>query len=224
LNQRVKLFSMSWGESSPATILKQLEKNQYNEEKKSGYFIDSFRDTSIVGRYVEKKEIEETIISPFGDETVSNRFWYETIAFKMQSNPGFLELTNPPRSVLKFLNNLAGFSDFGIVIRKKDINIVSFLEHFERQLESVQIRKINAISTDLIPSCSVKMEFKGIKDVRKKASQLIDFSNIEIDQVQIYVSLDNKTYVVEVNKSGILKLPLEVRSLVSKVRESVFAG
>src|SRR3979490_2582417 len=103
--KRVRWFGADW-HVSLRTLAAKMRANTFQETSVNGFIVDSVRENTIAGRYIEKVLFQEKIIDPFGDEHVIDRTLYRQLEFNLFQTFPHIELWDSPRSTSGYVSKL----------------------------------------------------------------------------------------------------------------------
>ncbi|HCK2569182.1 TPA: hypothetical protein NY587_005193, partial [Escherichia coli] len=81
----------------------------FDSDKGWGFSINSYEENAISSRYIEKVEVNEIIVDPYGNETQYTQLKYIQFNFWLYTTKGknfILIIESPPRSIKNFISNI----------------------------------------------------------------------------------------------------------------------
>jgi hypothetical protein len=215
---KVRWFNSRWviplNEISEKMLL-----NQYNEKKGSGFLLSKSTSKIIIGKFIEKKIINEEFQDPFGIKIKREKIIYNITKFIISYNPIGLELINPPRGIRFFLNSLQKIIGFGLVISEIKINPLDWLYTIEKH-GKCNVNIIVASGIKAHKNGVAKVTLSGISDIRNEFNNFIKDEKHTIDCIKLTLIINKSICKLELYKNASAKIALayfdEVEILVKK--------
>jgi hypothetical protein len=107
----------------------------FHSSTSDGFVVDRVRDDIIEARFVERVELTEVLVDPFGGETRYDRVEFRQCEFVVTAGPIGLELINPPRGTSLFVSRLSEICNFEIAIVSPSINLLFWAERLQNALD-----------------------------------------------------------------------------------------
>jgi hypothetical protein len=198
-------------------IAKTIKNNLYNNERAKGFVLEQTRHEMIKGIYYRKNVYDIISKDPYGSEIVNKNIRYDTIDFCLSNSNTGVEIINPPRSSIFFFNELSYFSDFSIVIKKLNIDILDLIRRIEPTLALLYITKIVLSDIYLSEGVTENLVISGKQDVRK---YLTDLKQYNLKKIQISYQNRGNIFKSEINSNGyIISDDKDKEFLIDIVRE-----
>ena len=221
---RYHWYTVNWSQSILDKIKKEILKNEYSANRDNGFRIESVRKKTLVGRYIERREILETVDDPFGETLTFKRLIFDTFRFQISLSFPELELIDPPRRLTRFLIKLSEFSDFTIAVSPIKINLLHFINNIETSLSHLMVTRVYCSGFTLSAKASAKFVISGTEDVRRHINLLAKNRNVDIDRVRLNCSAQDWTEEFELSKFAVSKFKKEIRpELLALLRSEIQA-
>jgi len=189
-----------------SNISKKLLSNQYSERKGQGFLLSSTGNNRITGKYVEKTTKKSVIVDPFGNETESIITSYYVSKFKIESSSRFLELSDPPRSLRRFISELHILLGLGLELSELSVDPLFWLDNIESSLAPVTVTHISSSGIRVPKYGLAQISVSGKKDIRQEFSKLIDGKPCNIDSIKFVGHIGNCHVSTELSKTGAAKI------------------
>ena len=160
--------------------------SRFTPDNRNGFVVDSVRDDLVEARYVQRLDVTETVVDPFGNERSFDRVEYRQTYFRASAQWPGLELLNPPRSAQDLLNELSELLDFSVVIYPVAVDVLAWADAFQNMtgiasvVDSLQIG-----SLELDTGVTAKAVIKGDKDVRAAATSVTGGRKFAMEKMQL---------------------------------------
>lgn len=120
---KVKWLSADLG-VSVRQLAKLLQEAQFTTHSEEGFVVDRVRRNSIEARYVQRVNVTEVIVDPFGNEVEFSSVKYSEQSFFIADNMPCIELRHGVRHLHACLSLLSQATDFRISVKpiKVDVN------------------------------------------------------------------------------------------------------
>jgi hypothetical protein len=191
-------YAVDW-RNNFQNIAKAIKNNLYNDEREKGFVLEQTRHEMIKGIYYRKNTYDVISKDPHGNEIINNNIKYDAINFCLSNSSTGVEIINPPRSSIFFFNELSYFSDFNIVIKKLNIDILDLIHRIESALTLLYITKIVLSDIHLSEGVTENLVISGKQDVRR---YLTDLKQYNLKRVQIAYQNNNNIFKSEINSNG----------------------
>ena len=198
-------------------------KNQFHERTNEGFIVDQKTHHNISGRYINKYNITEEILDPFGNTYEETRTIFDITKFKIIDNASFgLELYNPPRRIKEFLNKLDEISNEFITIERSPIDVLNWLYFFEHIYSKVKVNCINCSDINIANKGIANIKIKSQQDIRKETLSFIGKKSFNIDNIKCSFMKNSKICRMEFSKVASVNIPDNIeKEILPKVRESL---
>lgn len=163
---RVRWLAARWG--VPLRDLnKALAALPFTNRSSEGFVVDRAQRDFIEARYIQKVELTETVVDPFGKELTFDRVSFNECRFRASlSSPG-LEIIDGSRSSQSFLSALARATDFGFSVEPLSVDVLRWAERTSAlQDGKVLIDSVQVGAIQIGPDVSARAVLKGSRDVR----------------------------------------------------------
>ncbi|MDR2409165.1 MAG: hypothetical protein LBE13_13770 [Bacteroidales bacterium] len=191
-------YAVNWKNNFP-NIAKAIKNNLYNDERTKGFVLEQTRHDMIKGIYYRKNTYDVISKDPHGNEIINNNIKYDAIKFCLSNSSTGVEIINPPRSSIFFFNELSYFSDFNVVIKKLNIDVLDLIHRIESTLTLLYITKIVLSDIHLSEGVTENLVISGKQDVRK---YLADLKQYNLKKIQISYQNNNNIFKSEINSNG----------------------
>lgn len=171
-----------------------------------GYKIDRIRNNLIKGKYIEKREYQESIEDPFGNTSLVNRVIYDIIQFSISISKLNLEIIDPPRKLSGFLSSLSEINNHEAIISPIEINIETFIDVIKVNFKNFVVKYIKSNKLALPNGILGKLELKGEKDVREIFLNMTSNNLSSIDACGFNFLSKNGISYFEIYKNGTIKI------------------
>jgi hypothetical protein len=185
-----------------------LRSNPFTHDVKHGFILEKVRPDFLTARFLVKNETEESVIDPL-DGTISNfiRVSYDEVNFKIYDSIPSLEVIEPPRKLVRFLNEFSLVIGDNITVYKVNVDLIKLYDAISTELSRLKITAVDCSNILLSISCAAKLSISGIEDVKVYVEQMVGSKSYCIDKAKITYMRQNGTYsYFEVSKSGSVKL------------------
>ncbi len=222
--KRVRWFGASWPVSMRVLAAK-MKTHPFTPESLDGFVIERVRDESIEGQYIEKLSFQETVMDPFGRETVTERVSYRSIDFTLVSHFPNIELRNAHRHTRAFVSKLLELCNFSLAIEPITVDLLGWAEKFQGCLgQKAMIDSLQVSGLQLEPGVSAKMLIKGDKDVREALKHIAAKRRFVLEKIQVKVSVGGHIAVIHMSNAGTAKVADDhVEEILPVLRASLAA-
>lgn len=180
---------------------------QYSDNKGEGFLLSSSGKQYLSGRYIEKVIGKSIIIDPFGNQSEQETVAYYTCKFSWQNGSKLLCITEPPRSLRKFIAKLHSLLGLGLVIADITIDPLKWLQQIESQLGITTITHVSSFGIHTPVGGLAKIIVSGKKDIRADFEELISNRRHKIDNIKFALKYSNDIQAsVELTRTGSCKL------------------
>jgi hypothetical protein len=220
--RRIRWFKAEWPVTL-RTLAAKMHSDAFKEDKNEGFLIDRVRENSVEGRFVEKYSYEESVISPFGNESVFERVVYTQLEFGLSNTFPHIELWDPPRSTQSYISKLLEFNNFEVAIEPLSIDLIQWATAFELSInQKITIDFIQISGFEIERGVTAKIVVSGDKDVRDALQRIAKTKTYQLDKIHLKLFLDGALIPIQLANSGSVKLEAEhVDPFLSKLRSSL---
>lgn len=193
----------------PLTLveLSKLMKNQqYSEENGWGFLLSVSTSKKLSGKYIERLVQKTAVEDPFGKILEVESVSYYTCQFNWCSESNYMYITNPPRSLKKFLNKLHNMTGLGFVLSEISVALENWTNLLEKEANYLNIVHLSSYGIRISKDSTAQVIVRGINDVRSELSSIVLNKKYFIDSVKFNAEFDNLEVVGELSKSGGCKL------------------
>jgi hypothetical protein len=191
-------YSVNW-KNNFQRIAKAIKNSLYNDERTKGFVLEQTRHEMIKGIYYKKNIYDVISKDPHGNEIVNKNIKYDAINFCLSNSNTGLEIINPPRSSIFFFNELSFFSDFNIIIKKLNIDVLGLIHRIESTLTLLYVTKIVLSDIHISEDVTENLVIAGGHDVR---NYLNDMKQYNLKKVQITYQNNNNIFKSEISSNG----------------------
>jgi hypothetical protein len=148
-------------------VSKLLGKRQFSIENGKGFILQKARERRLEGTYIRRIELAENVNDPFGNEFINKTIRYESVEFILEDDAALgLEILNSPRSLGEFFNELSFVLDYKFVLKRRSIDINTWLSELEKVLSDVTVNRVVCTDIQLSKKTSASMSIAGQEDIR----------------------------------------------------------
>ncbi|HYG91868.1 MAG TPA: hypothetical protein VD978_37095 [Azospirillum sp.] len=221
---RVRWLNAEW--PIPIRLLtKKIQGMSFAEGSYDGFVLDKARDDYFEARYIERVDLKEVVVDPFGNEHSFERLEFRQIAFRASMFFPGVELVDSHRNISKMLNRLSEAADFGVAITPISVSALAWAENLQEELsadsiiDSMQIGSIK-IETGIL----VKAIISGDRDVRSAGEYISQGRGFTLEKLRVRlrapfdgtIVLSNRGAATVVTESGAEELIAILRSSLAK--------
>lgn len=221
--KRVRWFRASWP-TSLKELVSSFRLHSFTQDKESGFLLGRVRENFIEARYIEKREIQETVVDPFGSESIYQRLIFNQIDFSLLGLFSTIEIFDSPRSIQGFICRLLEICDFNLVIDPKPVNLLKWVDELEKKVSSqVVVESIQIAGLELEEGAIGKVLLNGVKDVRPVLGRFAGNKKFVMENLRLRVPLLGKSVLLSLSANCSARLPEEnIEDLLPLLRESLF--
>jgi hypothetical protein len=191
-------YAVDW-KNNFQKIAEAIKNNLYNNERAKGFVLEQTRHEMIKGVYYRQNIYDIVSKDPYGNEIVSNNIKYDAISFRLSNCNTGVEIINPPRSSAFFFNELSYFSDFNIVIKKLNIDVLELINRIESILTLLYVTKVVLSDIHLSEGVTENLAISGTRDIRKHLTELNQY---HLKKAQILYQNNNIFFKSELSSTG----------------------
>lgn len=171
----------------------------------------SFNITTYNSQILEVQCFEKLLnkisfLSPDGDKKIIEYESYQTINFSIfkKNDHFYLSLSNPPRTLRNFFNNLSRLGGSGYTIEPVSIDINAISDHFSKNYHC-DIKFISIEKLSLNNRSFANLEVFSTENAIKDSKNIIGDSNYSFNKVTINIKTLIKTIDLTINKKGFIQ-------------------
>ncbi|MFG1205544.1 hypothetical protein [Xanthobacter flavus] len=166
-------------------IAAKLERWPFREEASDGFLVDRVREGYIEGRFIERMEVSNQTVNPFGEKLSFNRVEFRQSRFRLsKSSPG-LEISGPAPGSIRLINKVAELNEYRVSISDLRVDIFDWLERFKERagcsgfIDIIQVGQLRLGGT-----VSARAIVRGKEDVRSAAERLTGSLDSVVEKIQ----------------------------------------
>ncbi|WP_213732845.1 hypothetical protein [Citrobacter europaeus] len=185
----------------------------FDSEKGWGFSINTYEDSFISSKYIEKIEVREIITDPYGNETEFEHFKYIQFNFwfcRTRNNKFLLIIESPPRSIKSFISNMIKLTKSDFNISNLTIRIDDFIKYLTPQFEKVQVHKAKLKDLTFNKHTSGILELESSSDAIDEIRHIFKNAKFTIDKAKLNVKSKTGNESLEVNANGSITFSEEI--------------
>ncbi|MEZ8532530.1 hypothetical protein AB9R81_07965 [Vibrio cyclitrophicus] len=199
-----------------------MKEQQYSEETGLGFLLSVSTPSKLSGKYVEKLVQRSVVEDPFGEVTEIESVSYYTCQFSWSSSSKYMYVTNPPRSLRKFLNKLHDMTGLGLVLSEVNVAPELWVGYLEHSADSLKVTQLSSYGIRISQGATAKVTVNGIKDIRDDFTTIISDKRYLVDSVKFKAEFDNLELLCELTRLGVCRLKsANVNFMLDKLREAL---
>lgn len=170
--KRVRWLNVVW--SKPIQqLVNDFKSHAFTQNKTSGFILDKLLEKHIIGRYIERKEINEKTVDPFGQEVIYQKVLFEQTEFAIFDEYPSIEIYNAPRSFKSFISRLLEFCDFNLTVSHFQVDLFRWFEELEKLINSpIQVEAVQITDYEFDKEVQAKISLNSEHDVRHVLNKL----------------------------------------------------
>lgn len=178
-------------------ICSRLQEQQYTEKQGEGFIIDRARDSMVEARFVQRLDVEDEVVDPYGHTFVTSRVSYTQVKFvAFDFYPG-LEIIHSSAKLNQLTNRLSQILDFSVSFSTINVDVLQWALLMERSLKSeIVVSSIQASDIELGSGVKAKSVVTGVDDVRGEVNHFLSDRERVIDKVKMHLVGQKKQSVV----------------------------
>lgn len=187
------------------SLYKAIINTPFDSDKGWGFSINSYEDNTISSKYIERVELNEIIIDPYGNETEFNHFKYIQFKFwfcKTQKNKFILVIESPPRSIKSFISNIIKTTQADFNVSCINIRVDDFIQFITPHFERVKVHKAKLKDLTFSKTTSGILELESSSDAIEEINNIFKNAKFTIDKVKLNVKTFSGFETLEVNTNG----------------------
>uniref|UniRef100_UPI0009ACCF26 hypothetical protein n=1 Tax=Salmonella enterica TaxID=28901 RepID=UPI0009ACCF26 len=181
----------------------------FDSDKGWGFSINSYEENAISSRYIEKVEVNEIIVDPYGNETQYTQLKYIQFNFWLYTTKGknfILIIESPPRSIKNFISNIIKSTHSDFNVSNLNIKIEDFIYFLTPHFEKIQVHKAKLKDLTFSKHTSGILELESSSDALMEIRNIFKNANFTIDKVKLNVKDVTGYESLEINTNGSLSL------------------
>lgn len=128
---RTRWLTAEWG-LTIRQLANALRSAQFTEASSEGFVVDRIRRDSIEARFIQRLELVDVVIDPFGQEASYKRLSFTEQAFIATSSSPELQLTDGARSTQAFYSLLSQVTDFKFTVKAIQVDVDAWVSGYKR--------------------------------------------------------------------------------------------
>ncbi|ECK2990668.1 hypothetical protein FQZ88_06340, partial [Salmonella enterica] len=177
----------------------------FDSDKGWGFSINSYEENAISSRYIEKVEVNEIIVDPYGNETQYTQLKYIQFNFWLYTTKGknfILIIESPPRSIKNFISNIIKSTHSDFNVSNLNIKIEDFIYFLTPHFEKIQVHKAKLKDLTFSKHTSGILELESSSDALMEIRNIFKNANFTIDKVKLNVKDVTGYESLEINTNG----------------------
>lgn len=185
----------------------------FDSDKGWGFSINSYEENAISSRYIEKVEVNEIIVDPYGNETQYTQLKYIQFNFWFYTTKGknfILIIESPPRSIKNFISNIIKSTHSDFNVSNLNIKIEDFIYFLTPHFEKIQVHKAKLKDLTFSKHTSGILELESSSDALMEIRNIFKNANFTIDKVKLNVKDVTGYESLEINTNGSISLSEQI--------------
>ncbi|EPU0525020.1 hypothetical protein ACVUBC_002453 [Escherichia coli] len=185
----------------------------FDSDKGWGFSINSYEENAISSRYIEKVEVNEIIVDPYGNETQYTQLKYIQFNFWLYTTKGknfILIIESPPRSINNFISNIIKSTHSDFNVSNLNIKIEDFIYFLTPHFEKIQVHKAKLKDLTFSKHTSGILELESSSDALMEIRNIFKNANFTIDKVKLNVKDVTGYESLEINTNGSISLSEQI--------------
>ncbi|HIC6054293.1 TPA: hypothetical protein ACW4EX_003881 [Salmonella enterica subsp. enterica serovar Litchfield] len=194
----------------------------FDSDKGWGFSINSYEENAISSRYIEKVEVNEIIVDPYGNETQYTQLKYIQFNFWLYTTKGknfILIIESPPRSIKNFISNIIKSTHSDFNVSNLNIKIEDFIYFLTPHFEKIQVHKAKLKDLTFSKHTSGILELESSSDALMEIRNIFKNANFTIDKVKLNVKDVTGYESLEINTNGYISLSEQIFDKVYRTIE-----
>lgn len=193
--------------SSLDAVRKKLIKYNYSKGNKIGFDLIEFSQRKIKARFIEEKQVSETITLPFGGTQTVTSVKYIIFPFKIiQISPdiALLKLSNPSVSLKSFVNMIGTIYENDFAISKIKFEIASIIEFLSKS-EKIDRYTINKLKVGAIPyseTTTASLKLLSTVNAYEEFLKLHNQESYKLEKITINGRISGQLETVTISVTG----------------------
>jgi len=142
------------------TLSKVLQSKLYSDEALCGFVVDEVRQDYLKARFIVKVYVEDEIISPIGEVVRQVYTTFDVVRFELGVNISGILVVDPPRSLVRFINEFGLLTGFKAPVTPVDVNLMSWIEAVQDNFDDtilISLVECDGVVFDDGASASIKL-------------------------------------------------------------------
>lgn len=151
----------------------------------------------IEARFVQRLDVEDEVVDPYGQTLVTSRVSYTQIKFVASDLYPGLEIIHSSAKLNQLTNRLSQILDFSVSFSAINVDVLQWALLMERSMKSkVVVSSIQVSEIELGSGVKAKSVVTGVDDVRGEVNRFLSDRERVIDKVKMHLSGQRKQSVV----------------------------
>jgi hypothetical protein len=182
----------------------------FTPDSSDGFVIERVRDGSLEACYIEKLIQHETVMDPFGKESIYERIGYRQIDFTLFENFPNIELRDAHRGTREFVSRLLELCGFAVAVKPVTVELLSWAVHLEKVIDKAMvIDSLQVSGVDIAPGVRATMLLRGSDDVRPALDKVASSQKFELEKIQIKMADGGRKFRIQLTSSAAASIPEE---------------
>jgi hypothetical protein len=186
-----------------AKLAKHFQASIYGKTVSRGFRLESVRSDRIEGIFIERREYEETLIDPLGDDIRIHRVAFEHLPFTINATSGLLRVTNPGKLVPVLTELIASALDYSVAITAVELDPLSWLKSISSAQDTVVLTALKSFPISLSNSISGVVKLSGEGEMIKELSALLGSNKFKISNLTVRLIRGSLDCKFELRSSGV---------------------
>ncbi|EEC7162327.1 TPA: hypothetical protein I8P11_004307 [Salmonella enterica subsp. enterica serovar Napoli] len=194
----------------------------FDSDKGWGFSINSYEENAISSRYIEKVEVNEIIVDPYGNETQYTQLKYIQFNFWLYTTKGknfILIIESPPRSIKNFISNIIKSTHSDFNVSNLNIKLEDFIYFLTPHFEKIRVHKAKLKDLTFSKHTSGILELESSSDALMEIRNIFKNANFTIDKVKLNVKDVTGYESLEINTNGSISLSEQIFDKVYRTIE-----
>lgn len=180
---------------------------QFSEDSGEGFIVSKKSSRLCSGKYVNKINVIDSYLDPYGNVQQNERTIYNTINFSIFLEKTFnLELYSPPSRIRPFFNALDNLMDDIVVVQQGYIDPLEWLAKIEDEVRGVKLNSIEFSGINIENKGTAKVSIKSKQDIKKEAFKFLGSYLYTVDSIKCSYIQDSALFKFDLNKNGMARL------------------
>lgn len=187
MNRRVRWYRLEPhdGALSPRDLAEQMQADRYTARNGVGFALQAATEKRIEGRFVERRELVETVEDPLGRRYENRRIVLRQFSFHIRREFPQLEILDPSPAVPTFVSHLIDLFGNRVVIEPARVDLQSWLGKIEAIVGRVQVCTVVAGEIALDAEIGARIFVHGSVDVRDAAAKLLKSRSSKLERIEV---------------------------------------
>lgn len=225
MQQRVRWYSIRpFTARDVGRISTLCSRDEFVDGRNWGLQIESSSKKHVFGKFIERNQITDKVLDPFGNTLEFPRVEFTSLTFRVSADSINLELYDAPVSLIgAFLNQLGVYLDFQVAISSVEIDVLKCLKKIESKTDNLVVKSLLLTDLTLSSSTQAQVIITGTEDVRTQVSKIAGNRKYRIHKVTFEARMLERGLKCEICSEGRANV---IRgnddSVLNLLREAVF--